>query len=138
MMVLCAAAAQAGSDGPNNPSFLLFAGTDLWRDGAFVDGGLLWPPAGLNTGGLTFKILLNGGLYTYPSGGLHTDVEGTLVSAAALPGWRTTRDGFTIDLYAGPIVQDYRLRTIPAAACAGSTAERRSRVTSGTSRVRRP
>jgi len=52
-MVLCAAAAQAGSDGPNNPSFLLFAGTDLWRDGAFVDGGLLWSPAGLNTGGLT-------------------------------------------------------------------------------------
>jgi hypothetical protein len=109
MMVLCAAAAQAGSDGPNNPSFLLFAGTDLWRDGAFVDGGLLWPPAGLNTGGLTFKILLNGGLYTYPSGGLHTDIEGTLVSAAALPGWRTTRDGFTVDLYAGPVVQDYRL-----------------------------
>ena len=109
MMVLCAAAAQAGSDGPNNPSFLLFAGTDLWRDSAFVDGGLLWSPAGLNTGGLTLKILLNGGLYTYPSGGLHTDIEGTLVSAAALPGWRTTRDGFTIDLYAGPIVQDYRL-----------------------------
>ncbi len=24
---------------------------------------------------LTLKILLNGGLYTYPSGGLHTDVE---------------------------------------------------------------
>lgn len=50
MMVLCAAAAQAGRDGPNNPSFLLFAGTDLWRDGAFVDGGLLWSPAGLDTG----------------------------------------------------------------------------------------
>lgn len=58
---------------------------------------------------LTLKILLNGGLYTYPSGGLHTDIEGTLVSAAALPGWRTTRDGFTVDLYAGPVVQDYRL-----------------------------
>ncbi|MGA2311416.1 MAG: cellulose biosynthesis protein BcsS [Xanthobacteraceae bacterium] len=109
MMVLCAAAAQAGSDGPNNPSFLLFAGTDLWRDGAFVDGGMLWSPAGLNTGGFTLKILLNGGLYTYPSGGLRMDVDGTLVSAAALPGWRTTRDGFTIDLYAGPVVQDYRL-----------------------------
>jgi len=53
MMVLCAAAAHAGSDGPNNPSFLLFAGTDLWRDGEFVDGGMLWSPAGLNTGGFT-------------------------------------------------------------------------------------
>ena len=53
MMVLCATAAQAGSDGPSNPSLLLFAGTDLWRDGAFLDGGLIWSPAGLNTGGLT-------------------------------------------------------------------------------------
>jgi len=68
------------------------------------------------------------------------DVDATLVSAAALPGWRTTRDGFTIDLYAGPVVQDYRLTPYdtPAAACAGFTAERRSRVTSGTSPVRRP
>ena len=59
--------------------------------------------------GFTLKILLNGGIYTYPSGGLHMDVEGTLVSAAALPGWRTTHDGLTIGLYAGPVVQDYRL-----------------------------
>ena len=109
MMVLCAAAAQAGSDGPNNPSFLLFAGTDLWRDGAFANGGLLWSPAGLDADGFTLKILLNGGIYTYPSGRLHMDVEGTLVSAAALPGWRTTHDGLTIGLYAGPVVQDYRL-----------------------------
>ena len=108
MMVLYAAA-QAGSDGPNNPSFLLFAGTDLWRDGAFVNGGVLWSPAGLDTDGFTLKLLLNGGLYTYPSGGLHMDVQGTLVSAATLPGWRMTRDGLTIGLYAGPVVQDYRL-----------------------------
>lgn len=108
-MVLCAAAAQAGSDGPNSPSFLLFAGTDVWRDGAFVNGGVLWSPAGLATDGFTLKLLLNGGLYTYPSGGLHMDVQGTLVSAAALPGWRMTRDGLTVGLYAGPLVQDYRL-----------------------------
>ena len=53
MMVLCATAAQAGSDGPSNPSFLLFAGTDLWRDGAFANDGLLWSPAGLDAGGFT-------------------------------------------------------------------------------------
>jgi hypothetical protein len=39
--------------GPNNPSFLLFAGTDLWRDGAFGNGGLLWSPTGLEQGGFT-------------------------------------------------------------------------------------
>ena len=89
--------------------------------------------------GLTLKILLNGGLYTYPSGGLHTDIEGTLVSAAALPGWRWTRDSLTIDVFAGPVVQNYRLtRTIPAAACTGSMRGPSLRPTSGTSPIRRP
>jgi len=31
----------------------LFAGTDLRRDGAFGNGGLLWTPAGLDQGGFT-------------------------------------------------------------------------------------
>lgn len=108
LMALCAAA-EAGSDAPSNPSFLLFAGSDLWRDGAFADGGLLWSPAGLDAQGFTLKVLLSGGLYVYPSAGLRTDVDGTLVSAAALPGWRATHDGLTIGLYAGPLLQDYRL-----------------------------
>ncbi len=113
MMVLCAAAPQAGSDGPNNPSFLLFAGTDLWRDSAFVDGGLLWSPAGLNTGGLT-------GLRALHSRSLSTAASTPIPPADCTrilrarwypppPCWRTTRDGFTVDLYAGPVVQDYRL-----------------------------
>ena len=59
--------------------------------------------------GFTLKLLLAGGGYTYPSGGLHTDVDGRLLSASALPGWRVTSDGISIAVYAGPIVQDYRL-----------------------------
>ena len=102
------------SAGPSRASddgaqFLLFSGTDLWRDGAFLNGGLLWSPAGLDTGGFTLKLLLNGGEYVYPSGGLHVDVDGTMLSAAALPGWRWTRDSLTIDVFAGPVVQNYRL-----------------------------
>ena len=107
--VFCAVAAQAGAVGPGNSSLLLFGGTDIWRDGAFLAGGLLWSPAGLDTGGFTFKLLLGGGRYVYPSSGLREDVDGTLISASALPGWRMTRDGLTIDVFAGPIVQDYRL-----------------------------
>lgn len=107
-MNLCTPA-QADTDGPHNPSLLLFAGSDLWRDGAFLDGGLLWSPAGLDKDGFTLKVLLAGGGYTYPSGGLHEDVDGTLLSASALPGWRITNDGFIISLYAGSIIQDYRL-----------------------------
>ena len=95
--------------GAESSRFTFFAGTDLWRDGAFLNGGLLWSPAGLDTGGFTLKLLLNGGEYVYPSGGLHVDVDGTMLSAAALPGWRWTRDSLTIDVFAGPVVQNYRL-----------------------------
>jgi len=109
LFVLSAFAAQAETDSPSNPSFLFFAGNDLWRDGAFLNGGLLWSPDGLDKGGFTLKFLLNGGGYTYPSDGLHMDVDGTLLSAAALPGWRLTSDGLAVALYAGPVVQDYRL-----------------------------
>ncbi len=108
MMVLCAAG-PAGAGGADDPSFLLFAGTDLWRDGAFVHGGLLWSPAGLDANGFTLKLLLSGGDYIYPSAGLNMDVEGTMLSAAALPGWRFTYDGISIGVYAGPLAQDYRL-----------------------------
>ncbi len=108
-MLLCVAPARADSGGPDTRPFLVFAGTDIWRDGAFLHGGLLWSPAGFDVDGFTLKLLLAGGLYTYPSGGLHTDVDGTLQSASMLPGWRVTSDGITIALYAGPIVQDYRL-----------------------------
>jgi hypothetical protein len=94
---------------PASSSILFFTGTDMWRDGAFIYGGLLWSPAGLNSDGFTLKLLLDGGNYSYPSAGLHTDVTGTLSSAAALPGWRITRDALTVSLYAGPLVQDYRL-----------------------------
>lgn len=108
-MMFCTVAAQAETDGPSSPSFLLFAGTDLWRDGAFLNGGLLWSPAGLDAGGFTLKLLLAGGHYVYPSGYLGTDVGGTALSASVLPGWRITRDGLTVSFYAGPVVQDYRL-----------------------------
>jgi Cellulose biosynthesis protein BcsS len=99
----------AEGDGPSGPSFLFFAGSDLWRYGAFVNGGSLWSPAGLDNDGFAVKVLVNGGMYTYPSGGLRTDVRVTQLSGTLLPGWRITNDGAIITLYAGPIVQDYKL-----------------------------
>jgi hypothetical protein len=81
----------------------------MWRDGAFIYGGLLWSPAGLNSDGFTLKLLLDGGNYGYPSAGLHTDVNALSPPPPALPGWRITRDALTVSLYAGPLVQDYRL-----------------------------
>ena len=113
-LLLYAVRAWAAIDGPSNPSYLLFGGTDLWRDGAFLYGGMLWSPAGLDDNGsrvpgFTFKLLMSGGDYSYPSGALGTEVNGAMVSAAALPGWRLTRDALTVSLFAGPVLQDYRL-----------------------------
>jgi hypothetical protein len=109
VQVLCAAADHAKAAEPNPPTFLLFAGTDLWRYGAFAYGGTLWSPAGLDADGFTLKMLLNGGAYTYTSGDLNTDIDGKMISAAILPGWRITRNGLTVSIFVGPVVQDYRL-----------------------------
>ena len=108
--VLCAAVPRAGAVGTENPSFLFFAGTDLWRDDLFLYGGLLWSPAGLDVDGFTFKLLTNNGGYTYPSGGLHTQVDGTMLSAAAMPGRRVSGNGLFVSVFVGPAVQDYQLR----------------------------
>jgi hypothetical protein len=94
---------------PAIPSFLLFSGTDLWRYGSFLYGGVLWSPDGLDTGGFTLKMLLDGGKYSYVSGASGDNIDGTKLSAAALPGWRFTGGGLTVTLFAGPLIQDYRL-----------------------------
>jgi len=99
----------ARADGAPLPSFLFFGGTDLWRYGAFAYGGALWSPGGVDADGFTLKMLLNGGGYVYHSGALQSDVNGTLISAAALPGWRFSRDGLIVSVFAGPVVQDYQL-----------------------------
>lgn len=106
---LCAALDEAKAGGADSPAFLLSAGTDLWRYGAFAYSGLLWSPAGLDTDGFTFKGLVNGGRYIYTSGTLDQDIDGDMISAAALPGWRFVHDGLNISLFAGPVIQDYRL-----------------------------
>jgi hypothetical protein len=108
-MLLCAALDRAEAGGPSSPSFLLFTGTDLWRYGAFFYGGTVWSPDGIDSDGFTLKLLLDGGGYTYVSGDLHGDVDGALLSAAAMPGWRFIRDGLTVSVFAGPVAQDYRL-----------------------------
>ncbi len=94
MLMVCGIAAHAENDGPANPSFLLFAGSDLWRDSEFLNGGTLWSPKGLN---------IAGGLYAYPSSDLGVNVQGTALSASALPGWRIVRDSLTIDVFAGAV-----------------------------------
>ena len=66
-------------------------------------------PKGVDQDGFTFKMLLDGGAYSYVSGALQQTVDGTKLSAAAMPGWRFTRGGLNVTVFAGPVVQDYRL-----------------------------
>jgi hypothetical protein len=85
---LCVSAgpAWAGNDGGGAQS-LLFSGGDIWRNGAFSNGGLLWSPGGLDREGFTLKAMLSGGLYRYNSGALAGDqVVGTEYAAQILPG----------------------------------------------------
>ena len=91
--------ARAGDDGAQ---FLLFSGTDLWRDGRFMHGGLLWSPGGLDREGFTFQLVASGGLYRYRSGALNNAwVIGAEEEAQLLPGWRFKRDRLELKVFAG-------------------------------------
>jgi hypothetical protein len=107
-MMFCATAL-ADEDARSDPTLLLFAGTDAWFYGAFANGGGIWAPDGLDRDSFGLKLLANGGLYTYPSDGLHTDVQVTQLSGSVLPGWRMHDNDAFIGFYLGPVVQDYKL-----------------------------
>jgi hypothetical protein len=108
-VVIFCATARADGDGPSSPTLLFFAGSVLWLYGAFADVGGIWAPAGLDGDGFATKLLTNGGIYTYPSAGLNTDVRVTQLSGAVLPGFRMNDNGALIGFYVGPVVQDYKL-----------------------------
>jgi hypothetical protein len=76
--VMSGALDRAHAGAPDIPSFLLFAGTDLWRYGSFGYGGLLWSAAGLDKSGFAFKLLVSGGGYTFLSGDQGEGIDGTM------------------------------------------------------------
>lgn len=121
-MCCVASAAAETADGRDERTFLFFSGTDLWRQGSFTHGGMLWSPGGLNTEGFTFKLLLGGGGYRYRSGALgNIDVNGQSLAAFALPGWRFKSGNVTATVFAGADIQNHRLRPDdPSAGLRGS------------------
>src|SRR6478736_5537828 len=70
---------------------MLFSGRDIWRNGVFVYGGLVFAPGGLEQDGLLLKVLLSGGAYRYRAENLGgeriTDLEAV---THVLRGWRST------------------------------------------------
>lgn len=84
----------------------LFTGSDLWRHGSFIYGGLLWSPEGLDRDGLTFKIIISGGAYRYTSGALgNATVRGRQAAGQVSAGWRFKWQRSELKVFVGP---DYR------------------------------
>jgi len=102
------AVAETSAEAAAVTHFLFFSGADVWRNGAFTHGGFLWSYQGLNQDGPVLKLLLNGGLYRYRSGG--NEITGSQIMGAALPGWRWRRPGLEVTVFAGLDVQDHRYR----------------------------
>jgi hypothetical protein len=110
-LALCCVGASAGwaADG-GDLRVVLFSGTDLWFNGAFAHGGLLWSPGGLNRDGFTFKALIAGGVYRYNAGDLGgARVDGTEIAGQLLPGWRIKRGRLEVKAFVGMDLQRNRL-----------------------------
>jgi hypothetical protein len=106
----CVEIALADVPARERETLLFFSGADLWRHGYFAHGGLVWSPGGLAADGLTFKALVNGGLYRYESGALGgAEVTGRLLAGFFAPGWRFRHDRLILTVYAGLDLQDHRL-----------------------------
>jgi hypothetical protein len=83
--------------------FILFSGRDIWRNGLFLNGGLIWAPGGFDHDGLLLKVLLSGGLYRYNAGDLGGEqVIGKEALGAVMAGARITRGPVEIKYFFGP------------------------------------
>jgi hypothetical protein len=87
---------------PEPERVISFSGADLWRQGAFLYGGGLWAPAGLDRDGLVIKLIETNGIYRYRSGLLgDASVTGLMFAASVMPGLHFTRGGVSVTVYAG-------------------------------------
>ena len=103
-LVVCCVCLAAGPAraGDGSGQFILFSGADLWRDGRFLYGGLLWSPGGLENEGFTLQVLGSGGIYRYRSGALaDATVFGREAETQLLPGWRFKRGRLELKVFAG-------------------------------------
>jgi hypothetical protein len=89
---------------------MLFSGRDLWRNGAFSYGGLIFAPGGFEQDGLLLRILFSGGLYRYDAENLGgARVIGSEWLAQVLPGWRIKRGNTELKFFFGPDIQQHYL-----------------------------
>jgi hypothetical protein len=106
---VCVFVSPARADEDDEQRLILFSGRDIWRNGVFAHGGMMFAPGGFEQDGYLLKVLLSGGLYRYFSGGLGGErvygAEGTQV----LPGWRIKRSDVEIKFFFGADYEIHRL-----------------------------
>jgi hypothetical protein len=101
--------AHAGDD-EDESHYLLFSGRDLWRNGAFLYGGLIAAPGGFDQSGFLLKLLLSGGLYRYNASNLGGEqVVGAELAGQVAPGFFIKRGSFEAKVFFGPEWQQHRL-----------------------------
>ena len=112
-LVVCCVCVTAGptwADDIEDARAIVFSGHDVWFNGAFLNGGVLWSPTAIDEDGFLFKFLLSGGLYRYDAGDLGGErVIGTEWMVQVLPGWHIKRGTFEAKVFWGPEYQHHRL-----------------------------
>ena len=107
---VCVAAGPARAGDDDDARTILFSGRDIWRNGAFAYGGLLFAPGGFEQDGLLLKLLLSGGVYRYNADALGGErVIGAEGLTQVLPGWRIKRGTLEAKIFFGPEFQTHRL-----------------------------
>jgi hypothetical protein len=90
--------------------FILFSGRDVWRNGAFMHGGLLLAPGSIDSDGLLVKVLMSGGLYRYNSVNLSGErVIGAETTIQVMPGFQVQRGKLTAEFFFGFDAEEHRL-----------------------------
>jgi Cellulose biosynthesis protein BcsS len=106
----CVTVGPCQADEQDDAKVILFSGRDIWRNGIFAYGGMIFGPGGFEQDGPLFKAQLSGGLYRYRAGSLAGEqVIGAEWLIQALPGWRIKRGPFEAKIFFGPEYQIHHL-----------------------------
>lgn len=103
LCALCLTPPAHAGDDDDDAHVLLFSGRDLWRNGAFLYGGLLIAPGGFEQDGFLLKLIYSVGVYRYNAANLGGEVViGGETVGAILPGWRIKRGNVEAKFFFGP------------------------------------
>jgi cellulose biosynthesis protein BcsS len=106
----CVSVRPAFAGGDDETRTILFSGRDIWRNGAFLYGGVLLAPGGFEQDGFLLKLVASGGLYRYNAASLGgAQVIGAEETIQIMPGFRIKRGDAEFKFFFGPDIEQHRL-----------------------------